>query len=145
MLYKILFQKVFIDFFRTGMQALTRAFQRTKERPRISMGTQKPKRWPPFLDLLAESLDISHSREKGVFSGPRNGRISGNAQNKKHCSLANGRALHNTSGGTPFSCCTCPNTAHKIRTIQTLHTKRFSNPGWWPDNTRQFTSLLRTY
>ena len=81
-------------------------------------------------------MDISHSWENGVFSGPNNGRKSGNAQNKKHCSLANGCALHNTSGGTPFSCCTCPNTAHKIRTIQTLHTKRFSNPGWWPENTR---------
>jgi len=60
--------------------------------------------------------------KNGVFDGPRNGRKSGNAQNKKHCNLANGRALPNTSGGTPFSWCTCPNTAHKIRTIQTLHT-----------------------
>jgi hypothetical protein len=30
--------------------------------------------------------------------------------------------LPNTSGGTPFSCFNCPNVAHKIRTIQTLHT-----------------------
>ena len=60
--------------------------------------------------------------KNGVFDGLRNGWKSGNAQNKKHCNLANGRALPNTSGGTPFSWCTCPNTAHKIRTIQTLHT-----------------------
>jgi hypothetical protein len=41
--------------------------------------------------------------KNGVFDGPRNGRKSGNAQNKKYCDLANGRALPNTSGGTPFS------------------------------------------
>ena len=30
---------------------MTRAFQRTKERPLISTGTQKPKRWPTHGDL----------------------------------------------------------------------------------------------
>jgi hypothetical protein len=53
-------------------------------------------------NALFSTIDISHSREKGVFDGPRNSRKSGNARNKKHCSLANGRALPNTSGGTPL-------------------------------------------
>jgi hypothetical protein len=56
-----------------------------------------------FENAIFSTIDISHSQETGVFDGPRNGRKSGNAQNKKHCSLENGRALPNTSGGTPFS------------------------------------------
>jgi len=58
------------------------------------------------VDFSARDQDVMgnvYCTKNGVFDGPRNGRKSGNAQNKKHCSLANGRALPNTSAGTPFS------------------------------------------
>ena len=47
------------------MYALTRGFQRTKERPLISTGTQKPKRWLTHGDLtcaVAQFTVISKSK-----------------------------------------------------------------------------------